>query len=181
MFSEKVEQVNTSNHYSAQRADAGRRAALDLDAMRAFYRERFGNAADFTFFFVGAFTVDEITPLLEKWVASLPSTGKKTSAFRDMGVRFPARRSCEEEVKKGKEPASQTVMSFFADTGLDEFEMHRARAAASRARHPPARHPARGAGRHLRRQRRLRQLAAAAGLRRDGRCSSAATRRTSTS
>ena len=31
----------------------------------AFYQQRFANAADFTFFFVGAFKVDEITPLLD--------------------------------------------------------------------------------------------------------------------
>ena len=35
------------------------------------------------------------------------------------------------EVVKGKEPASQTVLSFFADTRLDELEMHRARAAST--------------------------------------------------
>ena len=34
--------------------------------MRQYYAARFANAADFTYFFVGAFTVDEITPLLEK-------------------------------------------------------------------------------------------------------------------
>ncbi len=37
----------------------------------------------------------------------------------------------KEEVRKGREPRGQTVMSFFADTKLDELEMHRARAAAS--------------------------------------------------
>ena len=69
MFGEKVEQVNTSNHYSADGADRGRRAERSsLEAMRAFYNARFGNAADFTYFFVGAFTEAEITPLLEKWV-----------------------------------------------------------------------------------------------------------------
>ena len=34
-------------------------------------------------------------------------------AARDMGVRFPAA-VVKEEVKKGKEPASQTLLSFFA-------------------------------------------------------------------
>ena len=34
-------------------------------------------------------------------------------------------------MKKGREPMSQTLLSFFADPGFDEFEMHRARAAAS--------------------------------------------------
>ncbi len=73
--------------------------------------------------------MDDITPLLEKWVATLPSQGKKTSAYRDMGVKFPTG-VVKEEVKKGKEPASQTVLSVFADPGVDEFEMHRARAAS---------------------------------------------------
>ena len=90
VFNEKVEQVNTSNHYSAKALTPADVQALDLEAMQRFYRERFANAADFTYFIVGAFTVDEITPLLETWVATLPSTGKKTSTFRDMGVRFPA-------------------------------------------------------------------------------------------
>jgi zinc protease len=129
VFGEKVDQVNTSNHYSAQPLTMADLPNLSLDAMKSFYSARFGNAADFTYFFVGAFTEAEITPLLEKWLASLPSTGKKTSEARDMGVKFPAA-VVKDGVNKGKEPASQTLLSFFADPGFDEFEMHRARAAA---------------------------------------------------
>ncbi len=130
VFGERVEQINTSNHYSANEMKPADVPALSLDAMQAFYSSRFANAADFTYFFVGAFTEEQITPLLEKWVASLPSTGKKTAVARDMGVKFPAS-TVKEEVKKGKEPVSQTVLSFYAAPGLDEFEMHRARAAVS--------------------------------------------------
>ncbi len=129
VFGEKVEQVNTMNHYSAAALTMADIPALNLETMKAFYHARFANAADFTYFFVGAFKVDEITPLLEKWVATLPSQGKKTSAHRDMGVKFPIG-VVKDEVKKGKEPSSQTVLSFFADPGFDEFEMHRARAAS---------------------------------------------------
>jgi len=129
VFGEKVEQVNTSNHYSAAALTMADIPALNLDTMKTFYSARFGNAADFTYFFVGAFTVNEITPLLEQWVATLPSQGKKSSAHHDMGVTFPAG-IVKEEVKKGKEPSSQTVLSFFADPGFDEYEMHRARAAS---------------------------------------------------
>jgi zinc protease len=130
VFGERVEQVNTSDHYSAKAPTPADIQALDLEAMSRFYRERFANAADFTFLFVGNFKVDDMVPLVERWVASLPSAGQKASSFRDMGVRFPSA-VVKEEVKKGREPASQTVMSFFADTKLDELEMHRARAAAS--------------------------------------------------
>jgi zinc protease len=130
VFNEKLEQVNTSNHYSARSLTAADVGALDLEAMQRFYRARFSNAADFTYFIVGAFSIDEITPLLERWIATLPSTGKKVSTFRDMGVRFPAQ-DVAEGVRKGREPRGQTVVSFFADTRLDEIEMHRARSAAS--------------------------------------------------
>ncbi len=130
VFNEKVDLVNTSNHYSAAALKVADIQALDLEVMQRFYRERFSNAADFTYFIVGAFTVDGITPLLEQWVATLPSTGKKTSMFKDTGVRFPER-DVKEEVLKGREPRGQTVMSFFADTKLNELEMHRARSAAS--------------------------------------------------
>ena len=47
--------------------------------MLAFYRQRFSNAADFTFFMVGAFKVDEALPLLARTSAALPSTGQPTS------------------------------------------------------------------------------------------------------
>ncbi len=128
VFGEKVEQINSSNHYSAAALTMADLPLLNVDTMKSFYNARFANAADFTYFFVGAFTVDDITPLLEKWVATLPSQGKKTSAYKDMGVKFPMG-IVKEEVRKGQEPSSQTVLSFFADPGEDEFEMHRARAA----------------------------------------------------
>jgi zinc protease len=130
VFNERLEQINSSNHYSATALRPADVQQLDMEAMARFYRERFGNAADFTYFIVGAFSVDAITPMLEKWMATLPSSGKKASNFRDMGVRFPAT-DVSEEVRKGREPRGQTVISFFADTKLDEYEMHRARAAAS--------------------------------------------------
>jgi zinc protease len=130
VFGERVEMVNSSNHYTAKELTPADLPALDLDTMRRFYTARFSNAADFTYFFVGAFSIDEITPKIEKWLGSLPSTGKRTSAARDIGIRFPAA-VVKDEVKKGKEPASQTVLTFFADPGFEEFEMHRLRAASS--------------------------------------------------
>jgi zinc protease len=130
VFGERVEMVNSSNHYSARELTPADLPALNLETMRRFYNARFSNAADFTYFFVGAFSVDEITPQIEKWLGSLPSTGTRSSTARDMGIRFPPA-LVKEEVKKGKEPASQTVLTFFADPAFDEFEMHRVRAATS--------------------------------------------------
>jgi zinc protease len=130
LFSEKVREITTSGHYTSKGLTAADVPALDLATVRREYTTRFANAADFTWFFVGAFDEAAIEPLVAQWIGALPSTGPRRTAFRDMGVRFPA--GVERAVvTKGREPASQTAMSFFADTGLDELEMHRARAAAT--------------------------------------------------
>ena len=66
LFSEKLAQVNTSGHYTSRPITPARIATLDREAMVAFYRARFANAADFTLFMVGAFTLDEAIPLLSQ-------------------------------------------------------------------------------------------------------------------
>ena len=58
MFGDKVEQVNSSNHYSARPMTAAD-AEPEPETMRLFYNARFANAADFTYFLCRAFTVDD--------------------------------------------------------------------------------------------------------------------------
>lgn len=130
VFNERVDLVNTSNHYSAKALTPADVEKLDLAAMRKVYAAQYSNAADFTFFLVGTFELERVIPLVERWIGGLPSAGKRTAALHEMGVKFPAS-VLTEEVRKGREPSSQTVLSFFADTNLDELAMHRARAAAS--------------------------------------------------
>ena len=43
----------------------------------AVQRNRFGNAGNFTFMLVGAVTPNEVRPFVERYLASLPSTGKR--------------------------------------------------------------------------------------------------------
>ena len=49
-------------------------AKWDLDKSLAFYKARFADAGNFTFVFVGSFTLETIRPLIETYVASLPAT-----------------------------------------------------------------------------------------------------------
>jgi zinc protease len=82
--------------------------------MLSFYHDRFSNAADFSFFMVGTFKLDEVIPLLAQYVGSLPSNGQKTSRFKEVAIHFPD--SIQRvRVEKGREPRGQTVLSFFAD------------------------------------------------------------------
>ena len=48
---------------------------LNFGKALEMYRQRMANAGDFTFSFVGNFTVDSIRPLIEKYIASLPDNG----------------------------------------------------------------------------------------------------------
>jgi zinc protease len=130
VFGERLRCINTVNHFTCRSLKTEDLAKLNPDRMYAFHRQLFANAADFTFFFVGSFKVEELAPLLEKYVASLPSTGTATSKYADLRLQFPAS-VVREQVYKGQEPRSQTVISFFADTGLEEIETHRVQAAAT--------------------------------------------------
>ena len=130
VFRDALRGLNTGNHYTARALRIDDLPGLSPDAMLQFYRDQFSNAADFTFFFAGVFDVAEIEPLLATYVGSLPSEGASTATYEPLDLVFPA--GIEDvTVEKGLEEISQTVISFFSDTGLDEFEMHRLRAATT--------------------------------------------------
>jgi len=130
IFGEKVAQVNSSNHYTSQPLTAERLQTLDRQKMIAFYRARFANAADFTMFMVGAFKVDDAIRLLAQYVGTLPSTGRATSTFKDVGIHFPAATE-KATVRAGREPRGQTVISYFADPSIDPMEQEQIIAATT--------------------------------------------------
>jgi zinc protease len=128
VYQERLRQINTMNHYTARNPTPEDVEKLKAEAMWSYYDARFANAADLTFFFVGTFDVKAVTPLIATYVGSLPSKNVPAATMGDVRLQFPPA-VVREVVRKGREPRSQTVISFFADTGLDEMEMHRTRAA----------------------------------------------------
>jgi zinc protease len=84
--------------------------AMNLEKSTAFYKDRFADAGDFTFVFVGSFDVATMKPLVEQYLGSLPSKGRKES-WKDTGVRY-ATGVQERRVEKGLEPQSQTTIIF---------------------------------------------------------------------
>jgi zinc protease len=82
----------------------------DLDKSLAFYKDRFADASDFTFVFVGSFDPATIKPLVERYLGSLPSIRRKES-WKDVGVRTPTS-VVEKRVEKGIEPKSQSAILF---------------------------------------------------------------------
>jgi zinc protease len=95
----------------------------DLRESVAFYRDRFADADDFTFVFVGDLDPDVMRPLVEQYLGALPAT-ERDETWRDTGVRTP-RGVHEETVYSGLAPQSQTVITF---TGPFDYENQRERA-----------------------------------------------------
>jgi zinc protease len=84
--------------------------SLDLHRSFEIYRDRFADASDFTFYVVGTFEPDSLRPLVERYLASLPSLGREES-WKDVGMRPPpgvVRRT----VHRGIEPKARTQLVF---------------------------------------------------------------------
>ena len=81
---------------------------LNLDEMLAIYRDRFADLGDFTFLFVGNVDLAVLKPLVEQWLAPLPTTGR-TETFKDVGpTMFTGQ--IDKTVRKGIAPQSQTAI-----------------------------------------------------------------------
>jgi zinc protease len=91
---------------------------MDLQKSFAFYKDRFADAGDFTFVIVGSFQPEMLKPLVERYLASLPSTGRKET-WKDTGVR-PATGVVTREVFKGIEPKSRTQIVFSGPFEYDQ-------------------------------------------------------------
>jgi zinc protease len=89
----------------------------NLDASLAFYKARFADASNFTFVFVGSFTPEQIQPLVETYLASLPATHAHET-WRDLGI-VPPTGVVERSVEKGIEPKSEVAIVF---TGPFEYD-----------------------------------------------------------
>ncbi len=96
-------------------------SAQDMEYVRlhhaiSIYRQRFADASNFTFVFVGTIDTAKLKPLVEQYIASLPAThaGEK---WKDVGMSYPTS-VITREVKRGIEPKAQTAIVF---TGPFDF------------------------------------------------------------
>lgn len=91
----------------------------NLDKSMAFYKDRFADASDFTFVFVGSFDPATIKPLVEEYLGSLPSIHRKES-WKDVGARTPPD-VVVKRVEKGVEPKSLSAIVFSGPFQFDQI------------------------------------------------------------
>lgn len=85
---------------------------LSLEKAYDFYKSSFSNASGFTFIFTGSFAPEQLLPLCEQYLGSLPSDTTVKSNFRDLNIQVPGGTQ-EHLVYKGSNPRStvQLVIS----------------------------------------------------------------------
>ncbi|PUZ22765.1 peptidase M16 [Chitinophaga parva] len=88
VFSDTIAQVMGNYSYRSGPPTPEKLDKITLQRAYDIYRERFSDAAGFTFVFVGNFNTDSIAPLIAQYLGALPATYKKEQA-RDLGIHIP--------------------------------------------------------------------------------------------
>ena len=86
---------------------------IDFEKAFGIYKDRFANAGDFVFFFVGNFEIDEIIPLINTYLASLPQNGRQET-WKDLGIRNP-KGAIDKVISRGTDPKSFVSINFTGD------------------------------------------------------------------
>ncbi|MEQ1693186.1 MAG: insulinase family protein [Gemmatimonas sp.] len=108
VFSDTVQVTLAGGHPRARPLSVAMLKELDLAQMLAIYKDRFGDASDFSFLFVGNVDLAVLKPLVEQWLAALPATNRKET-YRDVGPKLFSGR-IDKTVRKGVAPQSQTAL-----------------------------------------------------------------------
>jgi zinc protease len=86
---------------------------INLDRSLSIFKDRFADASDFTYIMAGNFNIDEVIPVLEKYIGSLPSI-KRKEIWKDVTPGFP-KGLVNVEVPKNSEPQSSVAMVWKGD------------------------------------------------------------------
>lgn len=77
IFSDSIGYLLSGYHFRSQPMTEDKINKINLDKAFEFYQDRFSDASDFTFVFVGNFNESDINPLITSYLGALPNTGRK--------------------------------------------------------------------------------------------------------
>jgi zinc protease len=118
VFDQALDIAVSQNHPRARPLTPATVDRMDLTKSLTFYKDRFADASDFIFVFVGSFDLETMRPLVEKYLGSLPSL-RRDEMVKDVGMRAPAG-VVERQVKSGIAPRSQVSIVFTGPFQNDE-------------------------------------------------------------
>jgi zinc protease len=128
-FTETLQSTLSQNHPRARLMTPALIDEMNLEKSLAFYKDRFADAGDFTFVFVGTFDLATMRPLVERYLGSLPALRRKET-WKNVGIRPPTG-AVEKVVRKGVEPKSQAAIVFTGPFQYDQVHRIAIRALGS--------------------------------------------------
>ncbi len=119
-FIRVVNEVRNNGNIRGKREDSSFYQSIDLERTGQLYDQAFGNTLNFTFTFVGDIDTVVLKTLVEKYIASLPPTGKKIAA-KNLQIH-PPEGAFTKMVYKGKEQKSTVQLLFSGRYGASEAD-----------------------------------------------------------
>ena len=99
-----------SNHPRARPLSTTTLAEINPQRAYDIFRDRFADASDFTFVFVGNVDTTVLKPLAGQYLATLPNLDRKET-WKDVGIRPPTG-VVDKVVRRGTEPKATTYVAF---------------------------------------------------------------------
>jgi len=109
-FQDTLRSTLSQNHIRTRPRTVETIEEMDLEKSYAFYKDRFADAGDFTFIFIGNINLETMKSLVERYLGALPTVDREES-WRDVGID-PPKGVIKKSVHKGIEPKSQTSIVF---------------------------------------------------------------------
>ncbi|KAA6340409.1 putative zinc protease, partial [termite gut metagenome] len=111
-FSDSLNSAIYMNHPRAFRLKPYMVDQIDYDKILSMYNDRYKDASDFTFIFVGNVDLEQVKPYIELYLASLPSI-KRKETFKD--VNMPIRQGIyKNEFTKEQETAKASNLILYS-------------------------------------------------------------------
>jgi zinc protease len=125
-FSKRFQELYNDGHPRAVPIDSAGIQSIVIDDVVDIYRDRFSDASDFTFVFVGNLDLSRFRPLAERYIASLPGPGTDTG-WQDVGVERPDSTTTD-IVRSGIEPIAEVAVAYFGEYTFGQQENYTIRA-----------------------------------------------------
>ena len=112
-FSDTLQKAMFNNNPYANRLTIEMLDKVDYKKTLELYRQRFANAADFTFTFVGNVDAAVLKPLVETYIASLPANKSQKENWKNIGL-VPVKGKVVKHFDKEMQTPKATVYTIFS-------------------------------------------------------------------
>jgi len=102
--------IKYQGHYRRQLSTMEELSRISLDRALTVYRDRFADAGDFTFVFVGNFQESRLLPLIQRYLGNLPADGRNES-WKDVEAALKSGRT-DTTIVRGQAPKALVEMTY---------------------------------------------------------------------